>query len=350
MRVGAAGADPVAAAPESVRSPAILPFDNLKQDEEIAWLSDAMAEAIHQKLGRMEGIVVRRGSVPLNQFTADGKSRSDAAKHLDVDVLVSGSFLQHEGSLRFNVSLIHGRDGRDDPLGQFDDATGNLFQIQNDVALAIAGQVRTSLTAEEKSRIAESLGIDPAAYRLYREGIHAYDKFTAGGFAEAERLFRESLEKDPGYDDAANLLSVIPWMQSIWGGGKLTPELALQQSRAIFDQFEEGLRHPGRLDNSRSWIALFGDRDWVKAERLFRGYRDDFPESSSAKSGYGRYLSMVEGRTLEALRQMDLALGEEPDRINFLHDKADIQNIAGDYSSRGTRTTGIRSPIPPFAS
>ena len=45
IRFGTAEDGPKASAADLIRSLAILPFDNLKQDEEIDWLSEAMAEA-----------------------------------------------------------------------------------------------------------------------------------------------------------------------------------------------------------------------------------------------------------------------------------------------------------------
>jgi len=318
---------------EPVRSLAILPFDNLNQDEKIAWLSDTMADAIHQKLGRMDEIVVRRGSIPLKQFTAEGKSKSDAATQLKVDVLVSGNFVQYEGVLQMNVSLIHGRDGRDDPLGQFNNTSSNLFQIQNDVAMAIAKQVRTSLTEEEKARIAESEGIDPEAYRMFQEGIQAFDRQTAEGWAETERLMRAALQKDPGYDDAASTLASIPWVQNLFGGTETTPEEACAESRTIMEQYKGDLRRPRRLNGTKSWLAMYEERNWKKAEKLCRTFCDDFPELAIGYSSYSSYLRFVEGRYLEALQQINLALAIEPDRLGLLGGKANAYYSASDYEA-----------------
>jgi tetratricopeptide (TPR) repeat protein len=207
------------------------------------------------------------------------------------------------------------------------------LQVQGDVALAIAEKVSSNLSQEEKDRLAESDDVDPAAYELYRQGLHQYDNYTSDGFVASESLMRGALKIDPGYNEAAGLLVSIPWMQSIWGGSAVTPEEAVNQSRAILQQYEPNLRSRERMKLSRAWLSYYGERNWIDSERGFREFIEEMPHHPSGATSYASYLVHVEGRTQEALRLVNLAIEEEPDRLNFLHNRAVCHLIAGDYAA-----------------
>jgi tetratricopeptide (TPR) repeat protein len=122
-------------------------------------------------------------------------------------------------------------------------------------------------------------------------------------------------------------------MQSIWGGSTVTPKEAVNQSRDIIQQYESNLRRPERLKLSRAWLSYYGDRNWKESERGFREFIEEMPQVQTGASSYSSYLVHVEGRTEEALRLADLAIEEEPDRLNFLHNRAVCHLIAGDYAA-----------------
>ena len=142
MRFGGTKAEKAA----SIRSLAILTFDDLNPEEGNAWVSDAMAEEIQDKLLTLDGLTVRRAHRSLKDVIANGQSVQEAARELKVDALVQGNFLHHQGELRIRVSLYDGSDGKDQPLGTFTGDASNVLPLQGDVALAIARTIQSNLS------------------------------------------------------------------------------------------------------------------------------------------------------------------------------------------------------------
>jgi serine/threonine protein kinase/TolB-like protein/predicted Zn-dependent protease len=314
----------------AIRSLAILPFDDLKPEEDFGWLSDAMADAVRQKLGSVRDIVVKRGQIPLKELTTLGHTVQDAARRLNVDALVQGNFVHHQGELRVNVSLYDGRDGVDQPLGQFAKNASGVFELQSDVALAIAERVRSNLDIDEKAAIARSRGIDPAAYEAYRKGLTHYLTFSETGYQESEKLFKRALALDPGYGHPVARLGNIPWLRTTMEISNRSPAEGIKESRAILGQYEAAVRDPKDLLRLKAWIAAIGDRDWVTAEKLFRELRE--LGGGMDDGAYGRYLAFIEGRYKEAIVMYAEELELEPTRFDLLLIKSEAYMMAGSYA------------------
>lgn len=315
----------------AIRSLAILTFDDLNPEEGNAWVSDAMAEEIQDKLLTLDGLTVRRAHRSLKDVIAIGQSVQEAARELKVDALVQGNFLHHQGELRIRVSLYDGSDGQDQPLGTFTGDADNVLPLQSEVALAIAKTIQANLSEEERAAIAQSKGVDPKAYEVFRKGVEEWDRFTFKGFETAGDYFREALRIDPGYGEALAALSAMSYFPSIWGGGSLTPEQSVSEARRILNEGRVEIRDPDSLLETEAWLAMYGERDWVIADQFSRQALKVVGANGRSLSARAMYLNLVEGRTPEALDLLDAAIELEPDTVSFLDSKADSLKRAGEY-------------------
>ena len=315
----------------SIRSLAILRFDDLNAEEGNGWVSDTMAEEIQAKLLTLDRLTVRRVHRSFNDLNALGQTVQEVAQELNVDALVEGNFLHHQGGLRIRVSLHDGTDGQDQLLGTFTDDANNVLPLQGEVALAIAKSIQFKLSEEERAAIAQSKGINPKAYEKVRRGLVEYDRYTSEGFKKAEEYFSEALRIDPGYGEALALLARNYYAPSVWGGGTKTPERGIGEARRIIDESKAGIRDPNSLLAMEAWITLYGERDWVSADQKIRRalkVDDDNPNFFLSRA---LYLNLVEGRTPEALEFFDAIMELEPDRLAYLDGKADSLKRAGEY-------------------
>src|SRR5262249_15134895 len=84
----------------------------------------------------------------------------------------------------------------------------DLFELQDEIATAIAGAIEPELLKFERNRIAERPEHNEDAYELYQRGSwHHYRQSNADNIA-AQRLFRAALAINPDYTEAAAALAV----------------------------------------------------------------------------------------------------------------------------------------------
>ena len=84
---------------------AILPFTNIKQDKENDFLGFALSDEIINRLGYLKSIVVRpSGSVRKYQGTE--ADLNQVGNDLDVDLVLTGSYLRDGDQLRLSTELI----------------------------------------------------------------------------------------------------------------------------------------------------------------------------------------------------------------------------------------------------
>src|SRR5215469_14944770 len=82
-----------------------------------------------------------------------------------------------------------------------------VFQLQDDIALSVAGVIEPALQAAETACAAARPTIDLTAYDLY---LRAYAKHLSAGpqSGGALRLLEQAIERDPNYGPALALAAV----------------------------------------------------------------------------------------------------------------------------------------------
>ena len=120
------------------------------------------------------------------------------AEQLGVKSILEGGVQRAGDRVRISVQLIDA--GTDAHLWaeSYDRelTAANIFAIQSEVAAAIAGALKATLTAGEKARVNAVPTQNLEAWENYQLGRHRLAKRTSTGFAEAERYFRKAIELD----------------------------------------------------------------------------------------------------------------------------------------------------------
>jgi len=319
--LAAKAADPTS----GIHSLAILPFDDLAQDSEFAWLSDAMPDAVRNKLAGLPDLTLRRGHTSLKRFTRDGGATAeDLAARLNVDALVQGNFVQHDGSLQVNVSLIHAADGREEPLGLFTKKVADVFALQGEVAVAIAAGISGGLSEEARTELVASEDINPQAYIAFREGLTRLDSFTSAGFSNAIAQFEKAIDLDDDYLAPRVQLSYAHWLPMIWGTrlgtaqeGFARANKVLADARAIFPEERS-------IDHVQGYFDMLSKYDWPGAKAAFDKGLLESPNDPQLHGMRCWYLLFVESRYPEAMRTINRALELDPDRTLYKDARAEV--------------------------
>ena len=143
--IGAYGGSAITGSISDDKSVAVLPFDNLGNDENDEIFSDGITEDIISQLSNIKDIrVIARTSVL--QYKGTTKNVIKIAKELGVTTILEGSVRRIGDDVRIVSQLIDIKN--DDHLwsGTYDRKMKNIFEVQTDVAKKIAYALKSKLS------------------------------------------------------------------------------------------------------------------------------------------------------------------------------------------------------------
>jgi TolB-like protein/Flp pilus assembly protein TadD len=289
------------------KSIAVLPLENLSQDPENAYFADGVHEEILTRLAKISELkVISRTSAA--KFRASPETLRAIAEKLGVANILEGSVQKSGNAVRVNVQLINARSDVHLWAETYDRSLTDVFQIESDIAKAIANKLKAKLTGLEEEVITTQPTQNSEAHQLYLKGRYFWNKRTNDGLKTAIDYFSQAIEKDPAYGPAyaglADAYAVLPnYSQTPGKEAYPKAEAAALKALEINDNLAEA--HIS-LANIRIWHR------WGKeAEPEFkRGLQLD-PNYSTGHQWYSIYLSIL-GRNVEAITEMEKARELDP--------------------------------------
>jgi len=186
----------------------VLPFANLSGDPEQEYFADGMVEEIITALSRIRWLfVIARNS----SFTYKGQSVDvrQVGRELGVRYILEGSVRKGGNRVRITAQLIDAASGAHLWADRFDGSLERVFELQDQVAVSVAGIIEPTLQAAEIRRVAERPTNDLTAYDFYLRALpHASFFFAKDRNAQALDLLGRAIERDPGYGPA---LAAAAW-------------------------------------------------------------------------------------------------------------------------------------------
>ena len=181
----------------SARSIAVLPFADLSQEKDQAYMSDGLAEELLNLLTKVPRLrVIARTS----SFSFKDKSVDVAtiAKALDVDHVLQGSVRRSGKRIRISAQLIRAHDSAQVWSESYDRNDADVFAVQDEIAAAVVGQLKIKLMGEPP----HAQKTDAQAYALFLKARQAGRRGDAKGLEEAVTLYRQAIDIDPRYAPA----------------------------------------------------------------------------------------------------------------------------------------------------
>ncbi len=183
----------------------VLPLDNLSGDPEQEHFADGFTETIIATLSQIPQIfVISRNSA----FTYKGKPVRvrQVAEDLGVRYVLEGSIQQSGERVRITVQLIDAVRGHHLWSERYDRTVGDLFHLQDEVALKILVSLQVELTMGEQARVLSRTTESVRAWTYYTQAFSNFMKFSPAGTARARELAEEALALDHNFADAIIIL------------------------------------------------------------------------------------------------------------------------------------------------
>jgi adenylate cyclase len=229
-----AGKKPVAAsAPPLPDKPsiAVLPFANMSGDSEQEYFADGMVDEIITALSRIRWLfVIARNS----SFTYKGQAVDvkQIGRELGVRYVLEGSVRKAGGRVRITGQLIDANSGTHLWADRFDGSLEDVFDLQDKVALSVAGVIEPTLRAAEIRRSSERPTQDLTAYDLYLRALPDWVSFDKDRIVRALDLLGKAIERDPGYGPALALAAHCHQrLVSTAAGDEETPRRGMELAR-----------------------------------------------------------------------------------------------------------------------
>ncbi|MBW2386655.1 MAG: tetratricopeptide repeat protein [Deltaproteobacteria bacterium] len=302
---------------------AVLPFVNMSGDPEQEYFSDGITEELIHTLTAIDNLrVVGRSSSFF--FKGQDIDSREIGEKLGISHVLEGSVRRSGARLRITAQLIGTNDGFHLWSSSYDRELADIFEIQEEVAAAIARALRMELGVEVAKSVAGRTTDNLEAYTWHLRGMDLFARADATTLPAAREAFERVIELDPEYLPAyLGSAHTSRWMLAFGirsGDDALVhAERRLRQALALDSEY--GAAH------ALLGAVLAHQGDWPGAEEAFkRGIELD--PSGSAPFTYGEVLAIMRSRPQEAIVWMERSR-IDPFDLNGLASYADALGRAG---------------------
>ncbi|MGI9076156.1 MAG: protein kinase domain-containing protein [Gemmatimonadaceae bacterium] len=284
---------------QTIRSIAILPFENASRDTQGEYLSDSLTESLINALSRLPDLrVVARTTA----FTFKGKplNLDDIREKLSVDAVLTGKLVTRGSNVVVQADLIDTSAGTQLWGERYEQPTENVLPLEQDLVSAIAGQLRPNLRPEQQQRVAKQSTQSSEAYALYLKGRYHWNRRNREAILKAKDYFEQAIRVDPAF---ALAYSGLADTSNLLRPGNVDAERLARRALELQPELAEAHASLGLVLHSR-W-------EWTGATNALRTAMRLNPSYASAHQWYSGVL-LGQGRLEESLREIQTAQGLDP--------------------------------------
>ncbi len=299
----------VTATPEKP-SIAVLPFANRSANQGDEFFVDGMHDDLLTQLAKISGLkVISRTSVL--QYRDTEKSMKIIGEELGAKALLEGGVQRAGDRIRINVQLIDSR--TDEHLWaetyNRELTADNIFEIQEEISLEIAGALHAALSPDEKKRISGRATDSMAAYEAYLIGRQRLATRNADAVEESIDYFKIAVEQDENFADAIGSMAEAYLIQV--NNGTLSLEEMLIEVRPLAAKLKVLNQENGITYNALGGYAEY-QGDIELAEAYYRKAIEVSPGYTTAYVWLALLLSNFTGDFEGAARLYQTAVDLDP--------------------------------------
>ena len=202
----------VSEAVKAKKAIAVLPFENLSSDPEQVYFVDGLSEEILNSLAQIPDLTVIARTSSFS-FKGTNKTIQEIANVLGVDNILEGSVRKAGNAMRITAQLVKAVDGTNLWSKTYDRELKDIFEVQEDIAKAIANELKITLGVGRFFRLPGGTE-NTEAYALY---LVTRGLFNAGETERALKSINAVIDLDPKFALAWSYKADIHSYRSIFG-------------------------------------------------------------------------------------------------------------------------------------
>jgi TolB-like protein/DNA-binding winged helix-turn-helix (wHTH) protein len=179
---------------------AVLPFANLTGDPNKEYLADGLTEETISQLGQLNpeqlGVIARTSVMG---YKHKDERLDQIGRELSVQYVLENSLRESGDHLRFTAQLIQVKDQTHLWSQDYDYAAKDTLNVEDEVAKAVAREIRVRLTSQQRAELAQAHPVNPEAFDAYLRGYHFFYGNTDKDADMAARYFERATQLDPSY-------------------------------------------------------------------------------------------------------------------------------------------------------
>ncbi|WP_263351323.1 winged helix-turn-helix domain-containing tetratricopeptide repeat protein [Acidicapsa acidisoli] len=306
---------------------AVLPFENLTGDPNKEYLADGLTEETISQLGRLDPkrlAVIARTSVM--GYKHKDEHLDQIGRDLSVQYVLEDSLRQNGDHIRLTAQLIQVKDQTHLWSEDYDYTAKDILNVEDDVASAVAQQIRLRLTSQQQADLTQSHPVNPEAFDAYLRGYSLFERNTSKDAEMAAKYYERATQLDPSYALAwVGLSRVHNWEVNIdlipaEEGHRLARE-EVERALALNPNLAEAHIQMGRIKQQT-------DFDWLGVDASLRRAIALEPGNPEALTGEASNLEIL-GRFEEAIKLDRQAVDLDPLNADSWQRLAEVEYFMG---------------------
>jgi serine/threonine-protein kinase len=270
---------------ERARSIAVLAFTDMSAAKDQDWFCDGIAEEILNALTPLKGLRVAARTSAFS-FKGKGDDLRTIGEKLNVTTVLEGSVRRAGDRVRITVRLSDVANGFQMWSERYDRELKDVFDVQDEIAKAIAERLKVTLTGGKDDRLVEQATTNIEAYQLYLKGRALVDRRGANVPAGLD-LLRAAVALDPGYALAwagiADALTVLAYSGAARGSDSKEQAMAAA-NRAIELDPTSAVAH-----TALACATLLFENNRPMAKQKFERALELNPRHAMGRCWYGQF-------------------------------------------------------------
>jgi TolB-like protein/Tfp pilus assembly protein PilF len=188
----------------SVKSIAVLPFENLSDDKQNTYFADGVQDQILTNLARVSDLRVISHTTVRQYKSGEPRNMREIGRQLGVTHILEGSVQRAGDRLRIAAQLIDARTDSQIWAETYDRTAADLFAIQTELAESIVAQLQAKLSPQQKAEIEQRPTQDLVGFELYLRAKQIVDSYLIAddvrvALLSALESLEQAIKRDPDF-------------------------------------------------------------------------------------------------------------------------------------------------------
>jgi len=274
---------------------AVLPFENLTGDPNKEYLADGLTEEMISQLGQLNpeqlGVIARTSVMG---YRHKDERLDQIGRDLSVQYVLENSLRESGDHMRLTTQLIQVKDQSHLWSHDYDYPAKDILNVEDDVAKAVAREIRLRLTSQQQAELAQSDPVNSEAFDAYLQGHYYFERDSKKDTEMAAKYFERATQLDPSYALAWVGLSRVRNWQANTGaipaeeGHRLARE-AVERALALNPNLAEAHAQKGRIKRQVDFDWAGADASFQRAVALDPGNAEVVRTAASLAGMFGRF-------------------------------------------------------------